>query len=130
MISSCILVFMVDVFVFQSKEGVVEMEEEDDSSSMKKMLHSIDNEDKPNSHRASRLKGMRIRDEFICPITYELMREPMVASDGHTYERNAIEKWLKCNKTSPLYGTPMEPLIFPNINLKKLIQDIIHEVNK
>ena len=43
----------------------------------------------------NRMQGMRIRDEFLCPITYELLREPMVASDGHTYEKMAIEKWLK-----------------------------------
>lgn len=73
------------------------------------------------------LKGMKIRDEFLCPITYELMREPVVAMDGHTYEKSAIEKWLKSNHTSPRSGEPMEPTIIPNMNLKKLIQDIINE---
>ncbi len=75
------------------------------------------------------LKGMKIRDEFICPITYELMREPFIATDGHTYEKSAIEKWLKNNNTSPRSGEPLEStIIIPNINLKKLIQDIINEV--
>jgi hypothetical protein len=75
------------------------------------------------------LKGMKIRDEFICPITYELMREPYIATDGHTYEKSAIEKWLKNNNTSPRNGEPLEStIIIPNINLKKLIQDIINEV--
>lgn len=76
------------------------------------------------------LKGMKIRDEFICPITYELMREPYIATDGHTYEKSAIEKWLKNNNTSPRSGEPLEStIIIPNINLKKLIQDIINEVS-
>jgi len=74
------------------------------------------------------LKGMKIRDEFICPITYELMREPVVAMDGHTYEKHAIEKWLKTNHTSPRSGEAMDGTIISNINLKKLIQDIINEV--
>ena len=74
------------------------------------------------------MKGMKIRDEFICPITYELMREPVVASDGHTYEKAAIEKWLKQHQISPRTQEPIGPLTIPNINLKKLIQDIIDEV--
>lgn len=77
--------------------------------------------------KSNLMRGMKIRDEFICPITYELMREPVVASDGHTYEKHAIEKWLKTNHTSPRSGDSMEALIIPNMNLKKLIQDIINE---
>jgi pSer/pThr/pTyr-binding forkhead associated (FHA) protein len=73
------------------------------------------------------MKGMKIRDEFICPITYELMREPVVASDGHTYEKCAIEKWLTSSKISPRAGDPIDSHVIPNINLKKLIQDIINE---
>lgn len=74
------------------------------------------------------LKGMRMRDEFICPITYALMREPTVASDGHTYEKGAIEKWLKSNQKSPRTGEPMDVVLIPNLNLKKLITDILSEV--
>merc|ERR1711924_489863 len=29
-----------------------------------------------------------------CPITMEVMRDPVVAADGYTYEREAIERWL------------------------------------
>jgi hypothetical protein len=29
--------------------------------------------------------------ELMCPITQEPMRDPVVAADGHTYERSAIE---------------------------------------
>jgi len=31
--------------------------------------------------------------EFYCPITHEVMVDPVVAQDGHTYERQAIEEW-------------------------------------
>ena len=77
--------------------------------------------------KSRRLQGMKIRDEFLCPITYELLREPVVALDGHTYEKSAIEKWLKSNHTSPRSGEIMEDSIIPNTNLKKLIQDMINE---
>ena len=41
---------------------------------------------------------------FICPITQELMEEPVVTQDGQTYERHAIEYWLRDHDTSPLTG--------------------------
>lgn len=33
---------------------------------------------------------MDIPDEFICPITLEIMTDPVLCNDGYTYERNAI----------------------------------------
>ena len=30
---------------------------------------------------------------FLCPITQEVMDDPVITSDGHTYERVAIEQW-------------------------------------
>lgn len=74
-----------------------------------------------------RLQGMKIRDEFMCPVTYELFRDPVVASDGHTYERLAIEKWLQNNNTSPLTGNVMNATLIPNLNISKLIQDMVEE---
>lgn len=88
----------------------------------------IPDEKEMKEQNQNRLKGMKIRGEFLCPITYELLREPVVLADGHTYEKISIEKWLKSHKTSPLtleilpYNT-----LTPNINLKKLIQDLINE---
>ena len=40
--------------------------------------------------------------DIICPITHEIMLEPVVCSDGITYEKTAIEKWLENNNTSPI----------------------------
>jgi hypothetical protein len=37
------------------------------------------------------------RDELSCPISIQLMTDPVVADDGHTYQRDAIEAWInKC----------------------------------
>ncbi|CAN0146708.1 unnamed protein product, partial [Laminaria digitata] len=46
-------------------------------------------------------RGSALRDEFSCPITRELMRDPVIAADGHTYDREAIEMWLRNHDTSP-----------------------------
>lgn len=47
------------------------------------------------------VKGAALRDEFSCPITRELMRDPVIAADGHTYDREAVEMWLRNHDTSP-----------------------------
>ncbi|KAL3807396.1 hypothetical protein ACHAXA_006664 [Cyclostephanos tholiformis] len=39
-----------------------------------------------------------------CPITGQQMIEPVVAADGHTYERYAIARWLETSSRSPLTG--------------------------
>jgi hypothetical protein len=44
-----------------------------------------------------------IPNEFICPITLELMRCPMASRYGHTYERDAIVQWISSgNEYCPL----------------------------
>jgi len=51
---------------------------------------------------------VEIPEEFKCPILQDLMKDPVIGSDGHTYERSAIESWLKNNHTSPLTREKME----------------------
>lgn len=41
---------------------------------------------------------------FTCPITREIMEDPVVTADGHSYERRAIEEWLQRKWTSPVTG--------------------------
>ena len=42
-----------------------------------------------------------------CCITCERLVDPVLAPDGHTYERAALEQWLKQSRTSPMTGEPM-----------------------
>jgi len=59
--------------------------------------------------------------EFICPITQDKMRDPVVASDGNSYERAAIEYVLSTTKASPLTREALEQKIFVNNNLRNRI---------
>ena len=61
-------------------------------------------------------------DEYICPISLEIMEDPVIAMDGHSYDRSHIEKWLSKSIISPKTGLelPNKQLI-PNENLKRLI---------
>ena len=62
--------------------------------------------------------------DFICPITTEIMVEPVVAADGQSYERTAIERWLATKSTSPLTGGELEHSIpIPNHNLRRTIRE-------
>lgn len=61
--------------------------------------------------------------EFVCPITHELMDTPVVTQDGFTYEKSAIEDWMRHKQTSPKTNQPMEAVFFPNFNLKSLISE-------
>ncbi|KAI5416956.1 U-box domain-containing protein 19 [Lathyrus oleraceus] len=63
-------------------------------------------------------------DDFRCPISLELMTDPVTISTGQTYDRASIQKWLKAgNKTCPKTGENLSSTeLVPNTTLKKLIQ--------
>lgn len=60
---------------------------------------------------------------FLCPILHTRMVDPVCTADGHTFEREAIEKWLSLNDTSPLTGLrlPSKSLV-PNHLLRQMLQ--------
>jgi len=61
--------------------------------------------------------------EYLCPILKEPMKEPVVAQDGQTYERSAIEQWLRTRNSSPLTGLPLSHKeLTPNLLLRGMIR--------
>lgn len=61
--------------------------------------------------------------EQVCPITYDVMRNPVMASDGHTYERDAIAAVLaRPEPLSPMTREPLTPTLLPNHALRNAIQ--------
>ena len=65
-----------------------------------------------------------IPDGYTCPISTEIMKDPVILADGHTYEREAIEKWFVENDTSPITNEKIEKeILIPNFNLKKAIAE-------
>ena len=62
--------------------------------------------------------------EVRCPITQMVMKKPVMATDGHSYELKAMQKWLLKKQTSPVTGKPLaNTTLVINQNLKKLIRD-------
>lgn len=67
-----------------------------------------------------------------CPITHQIFLNPVIISDGNTYECDAIHEWLKNHDTSPLTGVhyeQYETIYIPNNAIKHLV-DIILQQNK
>ena len=54
-------------------------------------------------------------DILICPLTKQPIEEPVIAFDGQTYEKNAIQRYFETNTISPITGECMED---PNIRLR------------
>jgi hypothetical protein len=65
-----------------------------------------------------------IPEALLCPIGYNLMVDPVVCADGHSYDRAAIQEWFSNHNTSPLTNQrlPNKHLI-PNHTLRKMIDE-------
>jgi ribosomal protein L13E len=62
--------------------------------------------------------------EELCDMmfTCELMADPVVASDGITYERDSIQLWMRTHDASPHTNTPFDhQMLIPNIIARKQI---------
>lgn len=77
----------------------------------------------PRSPNFGRQNSLNIPDDFRCPISLELMKDPVIVSTGQTYERGCIQKWLDaghstCPKTQQ---TLTSHTLTPNYVLRSLI---------
>ena len=72
------------------------------------VLEQTDNKINDNIKISKEIERLKLNDMkdipqgTLCPITLQIMIDPVVCDDGNTYERAAIEKHLKTHKTSPL----------------------------
>ena len=66
-----------------------------------------------------------VPENLCCPISMELMAQPVISADGFTYDRASIEAWLARGKTtSPTTGAPLEHThLTPNHLVKSMIAE-------
>lgn len=69
------------------------------------------------------INGIQIPADFCCPLSLELMSDPVIVASGQTYERAFIRKWLDqgftvCPKTRQALG---HANLIPNYTVKALI---------
>mmetsp|Transcript_37063 Transcript_37063/g.37727 ORF Transcript_37063/g.37727 Transcript_37063/m.37727 type:complete len:383 (-) Transcript_37063:180-1328(-) len=65
-----------------------------------------------------------LHPSFKCPITSKLMHDPVICSDGFSYERSAIEEWLEVQNISPKTHEPLtNGILMSNLALKNAIKE-------
>ena len=62
-----------------------------------------------------------------CPITRMPMQDPVIAADGHSYERSEFNRWISKKKRSPVTGEYIDEFVIPNHNLRCTIGELIND---
>ncbi len=57
--------------------------------------------------RIVELEHSKVPKEFVCPISQNIMDNPVLGTDGQCYEKRAIVQWLETNGNSPVTKQPM-----------------------
>ena len=69
-----------------------------------------------------------VAEELICPITHELLIEPVTTEDGKVYERAAIELWFETREgdpTSPMTNTVIGTQLTPAPQIRNRIEALV-----
>lgn len=72
-------------------------------------------------------ESVPIPQSFLCPISQEIMNEPVVTEDGHVYDKQSIQEWFRRgNRTSPMTGLPLASIaLLDEAPLKRAIDDYL-----
>ena len=72
-----------------------------------------------NNTSVERSSSVTIPDHLKCPLTLDLLNDPVICEDGNTYERTAIEEWFRLHDTSPLTNEHLRSKgLIPNRRIK------------
>ncbi|KAG6542127.1 hypothetical protein Mapa_016479 [Marchantia paleacea] len=76
-----------------------------------------------SAEMAEKFSSAEIPDDFRCPISLELMKDPVILATGQTYERACIQKWLDDgHRSCPTTRVPLPHYsLTPNYVLRSLI---------
>jgi hypothetical protein len=106
------------IFLAFTLEDLVAQERESDGSNSEEGYNEDMDEDEDDFEEDV------CPEQLICPITGCPMVDPVVAADGHTYDREAILHWFSNSDISPLTGMHMPTTqVFPNFTLRKLSEE-------
>ena len=71
-----------------------------------------------------------IQTNMICPISHQLFKHPVLASDGHFYERAGIKRWININQVSPLTREAISEDVVNCKSLEIIINELLKFENK
>eukprot|EP01090_Pellita_catalonica_P018752 TRINITY_DN6156_c0_g1_i1.p1 TRINITY_DN6156_c0_g1~~TRINITY_DN6156_c0_g1_i1.p1 ORF type:complete len:750 (+),score=175.71 TRINITY_DN6156_c0_g1_i1:2062-4311(+) len=85
------------------KEVAAKKQQEKDEEEAKKQEEEEKEESEEKIEEQKKADAeQEIPEEFCCPITQDIMTDPVIAEDGHTYERKSIKEWVDKHGTSPM----------------------------
>lgn len=65
-------------------------------------------------------------DSFYCPITHEIMKDPVIdPTDGQSYERSALLEWVRAHGTSPATRRPISAADLENVQPNRTLRSLI-----
>lgn len=68
------------------------------------------------------IDGTQLDKILKCPLTGNPLRDPVIADDGHTYERENVQRWFDSGyRKSPLTNLPMTTRLIPNHMAKSIL---------
>eukprot|EP00873_Tetraselmis_striata_P035802 jgi/Tetstr1/456066/TSEL_042836.t1 len=67
--------------------------------------------------------ALDMEEWLICPITQDIMADPVLAEDGYTYEREAIAAHFRRRAVSPMTNLPIGTAVFPNRIVKSMVEE-------
>ena len=90
------------------------------------MMEVVDGEEiksKPDDARSGRVLSCFKFDDFRCPISLELMTDPVTIETGHTYDRSSILRWFRSgNQLCPKTGKRLSSIeLVPNLAIRRLV---------
>lgn len=66
---------------------------------------------------------------FLCPISHQIMGNPVIDKEGHSFDNDSIISWLNNNNTSPITRNPLyEGDLKPNYALRDAINEFMKDV--
>ena len=91
------------------------------------------NNNKNNNNNNNKKEIIKLKNEedipqnYLCPISYQIMTDPVITPYGISYDRESIENWLKINKMDPIAHKKLDKnMLIPNYALKSLIEEYIN----
>uniref|UniRef100_M4ERU4 RING-type E3 ubiquitin transferase n=1 Tax=Brassica campestris TaxID=3711 RepID=M4ERU4_BRACM len=87
------------------------------------ILGGVDEDEDKEEEDDLVIRGLNV-DDLRCPISLEIMNDPVVLETGHTYDRSSIAKWFSAgNITCPKTGKNLvSTVLVGNVSVKQLIQ--------
>ena len=68
---------------------------------------------------------------FICPLTRDIMRDPVIDRQGYSYDKSALVEWLELNQISPMTREALQvDELVSNRALKEAIEDYLISLEK